>query len=108
MTVITQNALSTAEREISAMRTFDAPRHLVWDAWTNPDAITQWWGPVGFTTTTKLFEFRPGGQWLHTMHGPDGTDYRNDIVFTSIVDRERIEYDHGPSPLFHVTVTFED
>jgi uncharacterized protein YndB with AHSA1/START domain len=42
------------------------------------------------------------------MHGPDGTDYRNDILFTGVVEPERLEYDHGPSPVFHVTVTFEE
>lgn len=65
-------------------------------------------GPIGFTTTTKVFELRPGCQWLPTMHGPDGTDYRNDITFTAVVEPERIEYDHGPNPLFYVTVTFSD
>jgi len=99
---------ATADREISSTRIFDAPRELVWRAWTEPKHIEKWWGPIGFTTTTKVFDFRPGGQWLHTMHGPDGTDYRNDITFTDVVEPERIEYDHGPSPVFHTTVTFQE
>lgn len=101
-------AISTVDREISSTRIFDAPRELVWKVWTDPKHIEQWWGPIGFSTTTKVFDFRPGGQWLFTMHGPDGADYRNDVSYTAIVDQELIEYDHGPSPIFHVTVKFDD
>jgi uncharacterized protein YndB with AHSA1/START domain len=98
---------NTAEREIGSTRIFDAPRELVWKAWSDPEHLAKWWGPNGFTTTTKVFEFKPGGQWLFVMHGPDGTDYRNDITFSAVVEPERIEYDHGPSPIFHTTVTFD-
>jgi uncharacterized protein YndB with AHSA1/START domain len=101
-------ASATADREISSTRIFNAPRELVWKAWTDPEHIAQWWGPIGFTTTTKAFDFRPGGQWLHTMHGPDGTDYRSDITYTAIVEPELIEYDHGPSPVFHTAVTLKE
>ena len=69
----TERAVTT-EREIASTRVFAAPRELVWKAWTDPKHIEQWWGPIGFTTTTKEFDLRPGGKWLHTMHGPDGTD----------------------------------
>lgn len=98
----------TARREISSSRVYDAPRHLVWMAWSGPNHLGEWWGPNGFTTTTKVFELRAGGKWLFTMHGPDGTDYRNDITFTAIVEPELIEYEHGPSPVFHTKVTFEE
>ena len=109
MTSANKPAVSpTADREISSTRIFHAPRGLVWAAWTDAEHLGQWWGPTGFTTTTKHFDFRPGGQWLHTMHGPDGTDYRNDITYTLIIEPERIEYEHGPSPVFHTTVSFEE
>lgn len=101
-------ASKSADREISNERIFDAPRELVWDAWTDPKHISQWWGPIGFTTTTKTFEFQPGGQWIHTMHGPDGTDYPNEITFKVIEKPGRIEYEHGNCPLFYTTVLFED
>jgi uncharacterized protein YndB with AHSA1/START domain len=81
-----------AEREISATRTFDAPRELVWKAWTDPDAISNWWGPVGFTTTTEVMDLRPGGVWIHTMHGPDGTDYPNRTEYIEVVEPERLVY----------------
>lgn len=98
----------TADREIAVTRILVAPRQLVWSVWTDPKHLEQWWGPNGFTTTTKTFDLKPGGQWLFTMHGPDGTDYRNDITFAVVVEPELIEYDHGPSPVFHTTVTFEE
>jgi uncharacterized protein YndB with AHSA1/START domain len=107
MTATTNPVSETASREISTTRILDAPRRLVWRVWTDPKHLGQWWGPNGFTTTTKEFDLRAGGKWLFTMHGPDGTDYRNDISFTQVVEPERLEWDHGPSPIFHVTVNFE-
>lgn len=65
-------------------------------------------GPIGFTTTTTHFDFQPGGQWLHTMHGPDGTDYPNEITYKVIDKPSRIEYEHLGCPLFYTTVLFED
>lgn len=105
---MTATAIDTSDREIGSTRTFEAPRALVWMVWTDPEHLAKWWGPNGFTTTTKKFELKPGGEWLFTMHGPNGTDYRNEITFTDVVEPERIEYDHGPSPVFHTTVTFEE
>ena len=99
---------NTAEREIASTRVFEAPRELVWKVWTDPEHLGKWWGPNGFTTTTKVFELKLGGQWLFVMHGPDGTDYRNEITFSVIIEPERLEYDHGPSPNFHTTVIFDE
>lgn len=90
-----QNATSTADREIIIERVFDAPRELVWEAWTNPEHVAQWWGPNGFTTTIKQMDFRVGGVWKLTMHGPDGRDYPNSSVFREIVKPERIVFSHG-------------
>ncbi len=99
---------ATETREISNEKIFDAPRELVWNAWTDPEHIKQWWGPIGFTTTTRRFDFQPGGQWLLTMHGPDGTDYPNEITYKVIEKPNRLEYEHGNCPLFYTTVIFED
>ncbi len=98
----------TASREITATRVFDAPRELVFDAWTDPVHISNWWGPVGFTTTTKRMDPRPGGVWEHVMHGPDGTDHESKIVYVEIDRPERLVYDHVNAPLFRSTSTFED
>src|SRR5580698_5370721 len=103
---------------IIAMRVFDAPRDLVFSAFTDVKHLAQWWGPNGFTTTTSAFDFRPGGVWRFVMHGPDGRDYQNRITFEEIVRPERLVYRHGGKndgggadvePVrFTQTVTFED
>ncbi len=85
----------TADREIILSRVFDAPRELVWEAFTNPRHVVNWWGPNGFTTTIEKMDVRPGGVWKHMMHGPDGTNYPNQSVFKEVVKPERIVYSHG-------------
>ena len=98
-------------RSIVTSRIIDAPRELVFEAWTDPKHLAQWWGPTGFSTTTHSFDMRPGGVWRFVMHGPDGRDYQNRITFDEIVRPERIAYRHGDdveAVLFRTTVTFED
>jgi uncharacterized protein YndB with AHSA1/START domain len=106
-------AESTADREIVIVRTVNAPRELVWRAWTEPTHIAAWWGPNGFRTTIHEMDFRVGGVWRFMMHGPDGTDYPNRVVYREIVKPERLVYDHSddkpnPSIAFKATITFED
>jgi uncharacterized protein YndB with AHSA1/START domain len=113
MTKRTIDMTSTADREIVISRDFDAPRELVWEAWTDPKHVVQWWGPNGFTTTIEKMEVRPGGVWRFVMHGPDGTDYPNKSVFTEVVKPERIAFSHGGGRKgargvhFEATWTFE-
>jgi PhnB protein len=102
------NTTSTADREISATRVFDAPRELVWKVWTDPKHIAQWWGPNGFTNIIHEMDVRPGGVWRLIMHGPNGVDYQNKNVFVEIEKPERIVYDHVSAPRHHVTVTFAE
>ena len=85
-------AKDTSDREVVLSRVFDAPRELVWNAWTDPKQVVRWWGPKGFTTTTYEMDVRPGGLWRLTMHGPDGTDYPNEVRFIEVVKPERIIY----------------
>lgn len=113
----TQEAALVGDREIAATRFFDAPRELVWKAWTDPEHIAQWWGPKGFTTTTYGMEVKPGGVWRFVMHGPD-RDYQNKITYLEVVRPERLVYRHGGTgdendrevePVsFQVTVTFAE
>jgi uncharacterized protein YndB with AHSA1/START domain len=91
----TQSA--TADREIVISRRIGAPRELVFEAFTEVRHLSRWWGPDGFTTTTRAFEFRVGGAWDFVMHGPDGTDYQEWILFTEIDPPERIALLHGES-----------
>ena len=86
---------ATADREIIITRTVNAPRERVWEAWTDPKQVVQWWGPTGFTTTIQKMDVRPGGTWEHTMRGPDGKEYPNKSTFREVVRPERIVYTHG-------------
>lgn len=99
---------TSSSAEIVASRTFDAPRELVWKMWTDPEHMVKWWGPNGFSVTTKKADVRPGGEWVFTMHGPDGTDYFNHIIFRELVKPDRIAYSHVSGPLFDSTVTFSE
>ena len=98
---------------MTGTRHYDAPRERVWQAWTDPDHITNWWGPHGFSTTTHAMDMRPGGDWRFTMHGPDGTDYPNLVTYEEVQPPERLAYAHrgtdGESPVaFRVVVTFDE
>src|SRR5258705_9852083 len=88
---------AAADREIVVSRAIGAPRELVFEAFTQVRHLSRWWGPEGFTTTTRSFEFRAGGVWDFVMHGPDGTDYQEWITWTEIVPPERIALVHGES-----------
>jgi uncharacterized protein YndB with AHSA1/START domain len=103
--------LSEVERSIVVTRVFDAPRNLVFDAWTDSRHIGRWYGPRGFTITTHSMDVRPGGVWLFDMHGPNGVDYPNKITYIEIAKPERLVYDHGAEGApgyFRTTVTFAE
>lgn len=102
---------ATADREIVISRVIDAPPDLVFEAFTEVRHLSQWWGPEGFTTTTRSFEFRIGGEWDFVMHGPDGTDYDEWISWTDIARPESIALRHGEyrgdPNAFESVLTFE-
>jgi len=97
---------------IALTRLYDAPLQAVWDAWTIPEEVAQWWGPRGFSLTTHSHDLRTGGHWHYTMHGPDGTDYENTTQYLEVVPGLRMVYDHGGHkdcpPLFRVTALFTE
>lgn len=105
-------ATNKKPNEIYITRLYDAPVKMVWDAWVEPDQVAQWWGPRGFTITTKSKDVRTGGHWDYTMHGPDGKDWPNVTKYLEVEKYSRMVYDHGGTkdtpPLFRVTVTFTD
>jgi uncharacterized protein YndB with AHSA1/START domain len=98
--------------EIRITRVYDAPVRAVWDAWTDPKQVAQWWGPRGFTLTTHSKDLRAGGSWRYTMHGPDGVDYPNTTHYFEVEECSKLVYDHGGSddrpPLFRVSVLFSE
>lgn len=105
---MTAHKTNTADRDIVTTRVFNAPRELVFQAWTDPDQLVQWWGPKGFTNTFHEFDMRPGGIWRFVMHGPNGVDYQNKSVFVEVVNPERIVFDHVSGPRFQVVATFAE
>jgi uncharacterized protein YndB with AHSA1/START domain len=96
--------------ELVIKRTFNAPRELVFKAWTEAEHLKHWWGPKGFTITVQEINVKPGGVWTYVMHGADGVDYNNKIDFIEVVSPERLVYSHGDGTdeHFRVTVTFAD
>ena len=86
---------ATDDREIVITRMIDAPRELVFDAFSEVRHLSRWWGPDGFSTTTRSFEFHVGGVWDFEMHGPDGVDHQEWITWTEITPPERISLLHG-------------
>jgi len=113
MTMDPKSATETAsDREFVLTRVFDAPRELVFEAWTDPRHLIQWWGPRGFTNTFHEISVRPGGVWRFIMHGPDGVDYPNRIDFHQVVEPELITYAHRDDVEdggvhFHARIDFE-
>jgi uncharacterized protein YndB with AHSA1/START domain len=105
--------LTSDPKVVAGTRIFDAPRALVFAAWTEPRHLAQWFGPNGFSLTTHSFDFRPDGTWRFVMHGPDGRDYPNRVTFDEIVPPERIAFRQGGEDdfahiQFKTVVTFED
>lgn len=95
-----------ALREMHISRTFNAPVDLLWEVWTKPEHIINWWGPKGFTSTVHHMEVKEGGEWTLTMHGPDGTNYPNRSIFREIIPFKKIVFEHF-NPHFFTTVVFE-
>ena len=86
-----KNTVNEKERMVIT-RVFDAPRALVWEAWTNPKYVMQWWGPKGFTAPVCKIDFRVGGKFLCCMRSPDGQEGWNGGEYHEIVPHEKIVY----------------
>ncbi|MFO1121593.1 MAG: SRPBCC family protein [Hyphomicrobiales bacterium] len=104
------DALKDSEQEINMSRLLGHDIGRVFQAFSNPAGLAVWWGPNGFTTTTRYMDFRAGGSWDYTMHGPDGTDYPNYVRYTAIETNRLIAYDHGTEAgqpaLFKAIISF--
>jgi uncharacterized protein YndB with AHSA1/START domain len=77
---------TTAEREIVIRRMFDAPRELVWKAWTEPERYMRWWGPKNFTAPFCRIDLRVGGAYLSCMRSPEGQEYWSTGIYREIVE----------------------
>ena len=98
------------QRRLLAEGTFHASREIsarveqVFAALAAPERLARWWGPAGFTNTFHRFEFRPGGRWALTMHGPDGTNYPNESEFAAIESPGMVVVHHVSEPRFRLTI----
>jgi uncharacterized protein YndB with AHSA1/START domain len=88
---MTKDTVNETERMV-VTRVFDAPRALVWKAWTDPKYVMQWWGPKGFTSPFCKMDFRVGGKFLCCMKSPDGQEMWNGGEYHEIVPHEKIVY----------------
>lgn len=101
------------DREIVLSRLIDAPRSVVYAAWTDPDQIQVWFGPAGMDIETKEIDLKPGGVWRFDMVARDGTRYSNRMVFLRMEAPALIEVDHGSDQendpgRFRMLVTFDE
>ncbi len=97
----------TPDCEIVTERIINATPSAVFHAWADPELLQQWWGPAGFTNTFHVFEFRPGGKWIFTMHGPEKGNYENESEFLIIEPPSSIIFNHISPPVFQVQVFFQ-
>ncbi len=104
------NTFKHEDNIIIHTRFLDAPRELVWEVWTNPEHIKEWWGPDGFTLTTKSMIVEPGQVWEFVMHGM-GQDWDNKIEYVEVIKPSLLSYKHSGARSeeynFTVTITFE-
>ena len=101
------------DREIVVTRVVDAPRALVFEAWTDPAQLPAWFGPEGFTIETKEIDILVGGQWRFDMIAPDGTRYGNRMTFLRLEAPALIEVHHGSDRdedpnAFRMLLTFDE
>ena len=97
-----------AANELVSSRFFPHSRQRVFEAFSDPQQLTLWFGPNGFTSTFETFDFRPGGKWVFVFHGPNGANHPNRSIFADIVPWERIVYDHVVPPHFRMTMTLAE
>jgi uncharacterized protein YndB with AHSA1/START domain len=72
-----------------------------------PERLARWWGPAGFTNTFSICEFKNGGRWSFTMHGPDGRNYPNENVFAEVEAPVKVVIQHSSEPKYRLTITLE-
>jgi uncharacterized protein YndB with AHSA1/START domain len=91
-------------QELTITRVFDAPRELVWEAWTKPEQLARWWGPAGWTNRleTITMDVRPGGTFRVTsVSDSDGTEMTSEGVYRELVEPERLVLDESAEDAWH-------
>ncbi|HEV2527073.1 MAG TPA: SRPBCC domain-containing protein [Thermomicrobiales bacterium] len=111
-------AVTNTDTRLTMTRTFGAPRQFVWDAYTVPEQIVKWWGPVGFTTTVKAMDVRPGGVWHYRMHSPEWGDSWGLATYSEVSPIDRLVYTdaftdesgavNADMPVANISIEFAD
>ena len=99
---------SNSDREILSSRILNASLEISYQAFANPTILQKWWGPEGFTNTFQVFELKPEGKWILTMHGPEKGDYENSSIFKIVEPYKKITWTSISQPLFDMEVLFEN
>jgi uncharacterized protein YndB with AHSA1/START domain len=89
-------------------RLFPARPDAVFAALADPSRLAKWWGPSGFSNMIHEFDFRPGGRWTFSMHGPDGQTFPNECLFSTIIDNAKVVIRHQSQPRFDLTITLHE
>src|SRR5438128_2154226 len=101
-----------SERELVTTHTFDAPRELVWKAWTDPKLIPKWWGPSRYSTIVDKRDVRPGGRWRFVQRDAEGNEFGFHGEYREVVPPKRLvgtfEYEGMPGHVLVETATFEE
>ena len=98
---------NTSNRELTITRLLNAPIELVWQVFTEPEHIKNFWGPSGYTNTITKMDVKVGGEWAFIMHGPDGTDYENKHIYLEIKKPVRLVMQHATTPKFITAITLK-
>jgi uncharacterized protein YndB with AHSA1/START domain len=104
------NSFRREGRELIHVRVLNAPRALVWEVWTSPNHLREWWGPDGFSLTNNSIDVKAGGSWHFIMHG-FGRDFINKVNYLEVIEPSFLSYHHGDDEgkiSFTVSVTMED
>jgi uncharacterized protein YndB with AHSA1/START domain len=96
------------ENSIQHIRLYDYNRQQVWNAIANADHLKIWWGPKGFTNTFHEFDFKVGGIWRYTMHGPDKGNYENEVKFIQVQPPSFVAWDRISNPKFQMQIGLDE
>jgi uncharacterized protein YndB with AHSA1/START domain len=95
-------------KELVTTRMLNFPATSIYQAWTQPNILKQWWGPNGFTSTFHEFDPQPGGYWRFTLHGPDGANYENESQFIELKEPSLVSFIHLSQHQFQILATFDE
>lgn len=96
-----------SDRKIFSSRVLNYPVETVYEAFSNPEYLKNWWGPEGFTNTIHEFDLKPGGKWILTMHGPEKGNYENSCVFKTVEPFKLITWTRVSQPFFDMEIGFK-